>query len=137
MGNIELWEHRVLAPSRVEEDDPRTVGGTGYVICMATCKMKMQAPSSELSRIKTATKLDQVWDHLDVGLCDSSGHSAGPNCCHIGLLITPAEQMHPGRLLVPTYIRTKSTSVRAWKPTEPCLQEHLSRVSFPVMWAFL
>ena len=29
-----------------------------------------------------ATKLDQVWDHLDVGLCDSSCHSAGPNCHH-------------------------------------------------------
>ena len=63
----------------------------------------MQAPGSELSRIKTATKLDQGWDHLDVGLCDSSGHSAGPNCLHIGLLITPAEQMHPGRLLVPLH----------------------------------
>ena len=63
----------------------------------------MQAPGSELSRIKTATKLDQGWDHLDVGLCDSSGHSAGPNCRHIGLLITPAEQMHPGRLLVPLH----------------------------------
>ena len=65
--------------------------------------MKMQAPGSELSRIKTATKLDQGWDHLDVGLCDSSGHSAGPNCLHIGLLITPAEQMHPGQLLVPLH----------------------------------
>ena len=121
----------------MEEADPRTVGGTGYVICMAQCKMQMQAPSSELSRIKTVTKLDQVRDHLDVGLCDSCSHSAGLSCRYTGLLITPAERMHPGRLLVLSYIRTKSTSVRAWKPTETCLQEHLSKVSFPVMQAFL
>ena len=36
-----------------------------------------------------------------------TAQEAGPNCRHIGLLIEPAKQMHPGPLLLPTYIRTK------------------------------